>query len=497
MTGGAPAPMRNTAGMDEADSGRRADGPTAGEGARGRRRRPVAPDQEPAPLRPDSADRVEEEVSGPGRDTAVRVRWLTPDSRRSVQAEMQLLGALEVAGVRAAPDVLEVEDDGYVRETAPPLVRSTGRRAAESGVPATGERLALARAREDLDTLVDALHERGWVLGAPAGRGVGLRADGSAVLVDLRGLRREAAVAAQRRDRSWVGTVLQDEERTLRRRVHSAGSAPFGVSLEVPTDEAPEPAASAAAAGEPGWEAPRREPGPPAPVAEPPLPVPRRAGFRGAERSARDPGGRRYRSGGDLSAVREVLAQSRHRRIGAITAALVLAGAAVVASGAWWLSGGDAGPVAGKRPTTVAAPGDAVPASPVEAAPVPAIEDPWELAAELAGARHSYLTGLSDRAVAVPGTATFAADQQVRAAYRGVEVRGGGPVVHEAELLAAPAADGTAVLSVVTSTASHELVALDGSVRSVPATEPVRSELSLQWDGAGWRILGVSAGAGD
>ena len=50
-----------------------------------------------------------------------------------------------------------------------------------------------------------------------------------------------------------------------------------------------------------------------------------------------------------------------------------------------------------------------------------------------------------------------------------------------------------AVLSVVTSTAAHELVEPDGTLRRVPATEPVRSELSVQWDGSSWRVLSVSA----
>ncbi|WP_422114554.1 hypothetical protein [Brachybacterium sp. UNK5269] len=484
--------------MDEADRERWADGPAPGEGATGRRRRPAAPDEEPLPLRPDPADRVEEDVSAPGGEERVRVRWLTPAGRAAVQAEMQLLAALEVAGIRAAPDVLEVEDDGYVRETAPPLVRGTGRRAAESGAPAIGERLALARAREDLDALVDALHERGWVLGAPAGRGVGLRADGSAVLVDLHGLRREEGVAAQRRDRSWVGTVLQDEQRTLRRRVHAASSAPFARPLDLPMVDAPgsAPRVAAAAPGEPGREAPGQVPDPPAPAPAATLPIPRASRSRAAERSAGDAGGgSRPRSRAVLPGALEALAPSRRRRTAALTAALGLTVAAVVAASTWWLSAADPGPAAGEEPALTAPPSGSAPAPPSEAVPVsaPAIEDPWELAAELAGARHSYLTGLSDRAVAVPGSATFAVDQQVRAAYRGIEVRGGGPVVHEADLLTAPGQDGIAVLSVVTSTAAHELVEPDGTLRRVPATEPVRSELSVQWDGSSWRVLSVSA----
>src|SRR5699024_7510386 len=80
----------------------------------------------------------------------------------------------------------------------------------------------LARAREALDALIDALHERGWVLGAPPGGGLGARADGTVMVIDLRGLRREEGLGPRSADRRWVDSVLQDGDRTLRRRVHLA-----------------------------------------------------------------------------------------------------------------------------------------------------------------------------------------------------------------------------------------------------------------------------------
>ncbi|WP_341855451.1 hypothetical protein [Brachybacterium sp. GPGPB12] len=146
---------------------------------------------------------------------------------------MQLLAALEVAGISAAPDVIGMEEDGYIRETAPPLARRRGRRAADGGAPATGERVAQARAREDLEALVAALHERGWVLGAPRGRGLGVRADGGVLVLDLSGLRHEQSLAVRGADLHWIDSVLEDEERTLRRRVHAlaGGGAP---SLDLP-----------------------------------------------------------------------------------------------------------------------------------------------------------------------------------------------------------------------------------------------------------------------
>lgn len=150
---------------------------------------------------------------------SVRVRGLDERERGRIQREMQLLATLEVAGVTAAPAVLELEDDGYEREAAPALSRQDGRRAAETGTPPTGERRALARAREALDELISALHERAWVLGASHGRGLGARADGSVVVLDLHGLRREDSLSARQDDRRWVDSVLQDQDRTLRRRV--------------------------------------------------------------------------------------------------------------------------------------------------------------------------------------------------------------------------------------------------------------------------------------
>src|SRR5699024_12007232 len=75
----------------------------------------------------------------------------------------------------------------------------------------------LARAREALDALIDALHERGWVLGAPPGGGLGARADGTVMVIDLRGLRREEIGRASCRERvsgSGVDETVKEEGRT-------------------------------------------------------------------------------------------------------------------------------------------------------------------------------------------------------------------------------------------------------------------------------------------
>ncbi|WP_114854951.1 hypothetical protein [Brachybacterium sp. YJGR34] len=409
-----------------------------------------------------SADggREEERSARQGHEALVRVRWLSPAGRESVQAERQLLAALEVAGVRAAPDLLDLEDDGYVRESAPPLHRRSGRRSGDDLAPPTAERIALARAREDLDALIEALHERGWVLGAIGEQGLGVRADGSVVVRDLSGLRPGTRLAAQRADRRWVDAVLQDGERTLRRRVHGRATT------------------SEEGTAEQGamWHHGRS--------GSPPDPARRRTWRQGGTTpTVRRGRGPMRRMG---AVVREVLAQARHRRTAALTAltVLLLAGtAAVVVGTGWWP--GTTRPGAAEPAAAARAPGE-------ESRPA-SIEHPWELAAELAGARHAYVTGLSAEPVAVPGSEAAAVDEEVRIAYQDVEVRGGGPIVHEAELIHGMSADGTATLRLLTSTEEHEVVAPDGSSRTVPATDPAVVELELLWEGGRWWVQRAEA----
>ena len=62
-----------------------------------------------------ASGRTEERHGQNGREDAVRVRWRGSEGQHAVTAEMQLLASLEVAGITAAPDVLGIEEDGYVR----------------------------------------------------------------------------------------------------------------------------------------------------------------------------------------------------------------------------------------------------------------------------------------------------------------------------------------------------------------------------------------------
>lgn len=457
----------------------------------------------PGPAGPDGAagdpaGREEESLGAPGREDALRVRWRGQDGRESVTAEMQLLAALEVAGISAAPDVIGMEEDGYIRETAPPLARRRGRRAADGGAPATGERLAQARAREELDALVAALHERGWVLGAPRGRGLGVRADGSVLVLDLSGLRREQSLAARSADLHWIDSVLEDEERTLRRRVHAlpGGGAP---SLDLPgLLDAPVGAGPTDPSRVPGDQGePERPDGAQQEVAREevdaadagsvaPLPAPRLCRARTEARAAGEADAscsRRRGTGGALSAV---LGERRHRRTALLSGAMVLAlglGAAAAITVTV-----DRSEPARQAPAAVAG-GAPAGANSSQEGQVPAIEDPWALAAELAGSRHSYLTGASDVPVAAEGGAAQEEDERIRAAYQGYEVQGSGPVVHEAELIEGPDEDGRAVLRVLVSTEAGQVREGSGLVQETPNSGAAQVDLVLIWDGARWRIL--------
>lgn len=427
---------------------------------------PSHPGVEPAarPVR-STEDRHETEL-GAGSTLRVTVRGTSLAGRCAARDELQLLAALEVAGIDAAPSVLETEDDGYTRESAPPLTRRAGRRSADDGAPPTAERLALSRARDDLDALLDELHLRGWVLGAPAGQGLGVRADGSVVAVDLRGLRREESVGARAEDRRWVESVLQDQQRTLRRRIDMHVPALTGA---VPEDAGP--SADRVADSAAGNAAAHADDAPAGPTAAQALPAPRRQLRR--RRSAPPPIEEPSRTRRIQHALLEVLQRPALRRIAVLSAVSVLLLGGATALGIRWAAQPPA-----HTPEQQAA----------QAPAAPHIEDPWQLVADLAGSRHAFVTGVSDVPAAAPGSSALSQDEQTRRAYTGHRVRGGGPVIHEVDLLEGPTAQGTAQLRVVTSIAEHEIEDPQGQVRTVPATAPAEVRLDLHWDGERWLI---------
>src|SRR5690625_3416925 len=400
-------------------------------------------------------DREELRCAQSGHPAAIRVRALSEAGRDQLRREVQLLATLEVGGIGAAPAVLEVEDEGYVREGAAPLRGRRGRRSAEDATPGTSERQGQARARESLEALIDALHDRGWVLGAPLGEGAGIRADGSVTVLDLSGLRPQEATGARLEDRRWVDAVLRDEDRTLRRRIDARGTPLPAVQFLEAEQEAPSlrplPAPTASRQAAPSQRLrPRRA----------------RSGRPGAELGRR---------------VREVLRAPRPRRIALLSAAAVLIAGGALGSGAWWLVPESSAPA----PPAGAAPSASSPADGSTGAPEgtehPRIIDPLSLATDLAHTRYEYVTGHGTDAVAAPGSPAEEADEQVRRAYQGTVVEGGQPEVLAAHVVAGPTPQGTARLEAELVTPAHTVAASDGASAPVPGTAAAPGRPALPW----------------
>ena len=422
-------------------------------------------------LREDS-ERQEVMHLRPDGQGLVEVRAASPASRQLVLDEAQLLAALEVEGLRAAPSVLRLEDDGYVREAASAQTPRRGRRSADDATPGTEERRATAGARDDLEALIGSLHARGWVLGAAPGQGLGIRSDGTVVVNDLSGLCAASGISPRLDDQLWIDSVLRDQQRTLKRRIDQLDPGPVPDGLPSPRPETDqertmEGGGFVLAAGVVGPEGDgeserscaaeeRREAAERDGAEQLGLPRPRGVG-------------RRMR-GRWLGAPREILGQltSRSR---ALLAGGVLIGGSLLGVGAWAM-----------LPAPAPAP------APVAESAAPGIEDPRQVADELAAARHAYVIGASDAPVSRAGSPAREQDDAVRAAYAELTVAGDYPVVHSAELVAAPDAEGIARLSIESSTPAQEVLTADGTARQLPETGTVRVELTVQWDGNAWQI---------
>lgn len=430
----------------------------------------------------------------------VRVRALSAQGEETVRAQMQMLAALEVEGVGAAPAVLEVEPDGYTREAAVEVRSGGGRRSAIVDTPSTTERLATARARTDLEALLDALHDRGWVLGAPLRAGLAVRPDGSVTVRDLSGLRRDGSAQARWEDRRWVDSVLNDQSRTLRRRV----------------DETRAPSGAASGGPRPGIARGNRRSGDEARVsvhAHRPTAGERRArqGGGGVLGGARLGSvlGRRWRDRTSRSRDRSlrprdlatIVQPEGHRWL---TGILIATAGICLGVGIWLLDPLDGGRMsAGESQAS-----DEIESghdSPEESAakssartPAPRashgmtsaelISDPEGLATQLGRDRHSYVTGQSDAAPAAEGSPAAAQDEAVREAYLGLDVQGGEPELTEVIVAIEPTDDGRARLQGWSVTPAHRVVHPDGSEHEVPATTPELIQLDLVWDGLAWRV---------
>lgn len=432
------------------------------------------------------SDHLETTLLRRGRALVCSVRALTRTGQGDLQRIADLLSDLTMAGLRAAPQLIAQTLDGIEIEGGAPLRRGTGRRraASEQTTPETQERRSLAGAREDLDLLIGALHERGWVLGLTEHEGIALRGDGSVVLMDISGLRESPYAQDRRADQAWVDSLLQDQGRTVRRRIHGAalvgvdgtaaqGAAGEGMGIEdLPVFDPPD---------DDGPTLVRRAPGVQGLASADPLlglPAPRRrdrTGRGSALRRVRDRGGAGRREPSGARVGRSLPS----RRTLVLAGGAALAGAALLmvlvapprgltqaappaqSSGA--AAGAQSGsPGAGESPAAspALAPVAELPVIQVESDlgsdPAPAIGDPQELLQSLLEARNDYLLGRADTSPAAPGSPAEHADALIREAYRGTQVDGGGPRVTAAELLRLDSAGGTARLR-----ASVQMPALD------------------------------------
>ena len=153
---------------------------------------------------------------------AIRAAAHTARGAARLTAEAQLLSRLDEYACPAVPRLLGMEDAGYVREAGTPLRSGGGRRAATDDDLATRERHARQEARENVETALDALHREHWTLGAHDAMPLGLRHDGSALLIDLRGLAPVTDLQTRTRDWEWVDHVLADTDRTRIRPMDAA-----------------------------------------------------------------------------------------------------------------------------------------------------------------------------------------------------------------------------------------------------------------------------------
>jgi hypothetical protein len=449
-----------------------------------------------------------------------RVRGTTREERIRLGRIGELLGALSSQGVRAAPGVVGADGSGLLLERTLPLRTGGGRRraTARQATPPTAERRALVAAREDLDALIDALHARGWVAGLPPGGGIGTRADGTVVLADLRGLRTGEDPHRRLEDQHWVDSVLEDQGRTLRRRIDSRpDAAAVQVTLPPPPAIAPlaeDPASTGPPAGPPAELRP-------AELAVPPI-AQRSGGGPGTTADAHaadeDEGGilgpestdRRHRAQrrgvrqrrwptGARSGARRRPPRPLRRALPSRRALVLIAGA-----GALVLAGGAAAAAlvvgTAEQPPTAAPRGEAASSAPADSSSVspPAAggadlgEDPQVLAQGLADARHAYITAGAEMSAAQDGSPAAAQDDALRSDYEDVEVSGEGPVVTDAHVESVDEEQGTALLRARIDQGELRLTMPDGVVEVRPARDGQEVLLELVRGGDRWEVRAVS-----
>ncbi|GAB2548998.1 hypothetical protein [Brachybacterium huguangmaarense] len=428
---------------------------------------------------------------GPHDEPVVVVRALAPAAIGDVEAEGDLLDALGSAGAPAMPRLLGSSRGAYVRERGEPWRRGTGRRCDDAGAPATGERRALARARDDLDASLAVLHDRGWVLGLSAGQGLAIRGDGSVVVDDLSGLRRATGTRARLADQRWIDAVLPDRDRTLRR---PRGEELWASPAMIPSAFPAPPGGGATSAAEPAGRT-MALPGADADadvddrrIAEP-RPAVRATGEasrpRRGTRAGRGRRGRTWRS----------------RRVAGLALLAAVAGASaavtfVVGLDSFANAGSSGGPTTGEpshASTPAQTPSTAASTAPPVAARKAAPADPRALVSELALARRAHIVeGAADTAT-VPGSPAAGADARLADAYEGRTVTGWTTDVTSAEVVATDPAAGTAVVRARISESERTVTEPSGEARAVPAVAEHDVLLALELHDGRWLIASVAS----
>lgn len=449
-----------------------------------------------------------------------RLRGTTHAERARLQQIALLLRALDEDGVRAVPRLVGEDRAGLLLERHAPLRLGGGRRRAqpEEATPPTLERHASLDAREDLEALVSSLHARGWVVGLAPGAGLGARPDGSVVISDLRTLRPEGSVGARMQDQHWLDSVLEDQGRTLRRRVDMLPGRPAEPTTGEPSPGDPTSAGSPSSpelapppAWSVGWRARLSRGSGTGTGTDPTEALASDEGILGAEPSERADRSSEARPARAHRAARAraVLPRRSGTRWSAPRRGIVLAAAAsvlVLGGGATAIaaalahherpapaeSATSASPAA--DPKVAADPDDPadpeVAADPAAASPAATwgIDDPQALVQELALGRHRYVTGESGTSVCAQGSPAAAQDEALRGAYRDVEVEGEGPVVTSARIEHLDEEKGTARLRAVLDQGELRLTTGDGAVVVRPAAGEQEVVLELVREDGSWRV---------
>ncbi|WP_152352912.1 hypothetical protein [Brachybacterium subflavum] len=452
-----------------------------------------------------------------------RVRATTREERVHLRDVARLLDALGDDGVRAAPRLRGGDSAGLLLEPHAPLRLGGGRRRAqpEEATPPTLERHALHDAREDLEALVSALHARGWVVGLAPGAGLGARPDGTVVISDLRALRREGSVGARMQDQHWLDSVLEDQGRTLRRRLDTLP----GDSTALAAEETASPAPAHTASSPPVVSAASSPESP----AAPPLPVPApppawSEGWRARLARGTDPtqafvsdegilgpeapdaaprslspgsahGRRPARGRGDLLRRRRPRRWVPRRGMVLVAAAAVLVlGGGATAVGAALVHRDAPAPIASPVPsgtpmaTETTASSGAASSADAPVAGATGIEDPRALVQELALGRHRYVTGRAETTVCAQGGPAAAQDEALRDAYHDVEVEGEGPTVTSAQIEQLDEQEGTARVRATLDQGELRLTTSDGAVVVRPAAGEQEVVLDLVREDGSWRV---------